>query len=414
MNIEMSRKSSSAAATRGGRFHRGWTVLAAAGVGVFMTVPGQTVGVAPFVDLIARDLGLAREQVVLLYSLGTLVGILPAPLVGRLLDRYGPRRLIVFAAVALAASCAAMAVAMNPWSLALAFTVLRGSAIGGLSVTSVNMVNLWFERLRGRATAVAMLGLAAGGMVIPRVAEQITIGHGWRAAYLALGAAVLVIMLPVGLIFFRNRPQDYGMLPDFGRQQSAEQVDRRDFTLGEAVRTPAFWYLVSLSVLYNAVGTALMLDHMRLIQSVGVDRGTAIHLLGFVPLAQVVATLCGGYLVDKLGARHAGFCGIAAVALTLICVMNAPYVFGGFIYALSLGTGIGILSVAAAAGLAEYFGTRHMGTLRGMTFLFGIFGAAAGPLPLALSPQLAHWIFLICAGLAVGLGVATRSRAVAR
>jgi MFS family permease len=246
-------------------------------------------------------------------------------------------------------------------------------------------------------------------MVIPRVAERITIDQGWRAAYLVLGVAVLAIMLPVGLIFFRNRPRDYGMLPDFGGLQSAGPVARRDFTLGEAVRTTAFWYLVSLSVLYNAFGTALMLDHMRLIQNVGADRATAIHLLGFVPLAQVFATLTGGYLVDKLGARHAGFFGVGSIALTLLCVMNAPYVFQGFLYAVSLGVGIGILSVAAAAGLAEYFGTRHMGSLRGLTFLFGIFGAAAGPLPLALSPALAHWILVLCAILALCLGFMTLS-----
>ena len=391
--------------------HRGWTVLAAAAVGVFMTFPGQTVGVSAFVDPLARDLGLAREQVILLYSLGTLVGILPAPLIGRLFDRYGPRRMIVFVTIALAISCAAMAAASNPWALGLAFTLLRGSAIGGLSTTSINMVNLWFERLRGRATAVAMMGLAAGGMIIPPLAERITIAHGWRNAYLALGVAVLAVMLPVGLIFFRNRPQDAGLL-DFGWHGTASKKVRRDFTLSEAIRTSAFWYLVSLSVLYNAVGTALMLDHMRLMQSVDVQRATAITLLGFVPLAQVLAVIGGGFLVDKLGSRNAGFIGVAAMSLSLSLVMAAPHAFGGFGYVVFLGVGIGVLSVSASAGLAEYFGSANMGALRGTTFLFGIFGAALGPLPLALSSHLAHWIFVMCAAVALCLGLATRSKAV--
>jgi MFS family permease len=394
-----------------GHLHRGWTVLIAAAVGIFMTVPGQTVGVAPFIDLLAADLGVPRERVIVMYSLGTLIGILPAPLIGRLLDRYGPRRVIGFVALALSASCVAMAAATNLWTLALAFTLLRGSAIGGLSITSVNMVNLWFERLRGRATAVAMMGLAAGGMIIPNVAERITIAQSWRVTYLALGVAVLAIMLPVGLAFFRNRPQDYGALPDFGRQAASTQHSRRDFTLAEAMRTPAFWYLSALSVLYNSVGTALMLDHTRLMETSGADRATAIQLLGFVPLAQVLAVLFGGVLVDKLGARRAGFMGIAAIAVSLATVITAPSLLGGFVYAISLGAGIGILSVAASAGLAEYFGTRHMGTLRGTTFVIGVFGAALGPLPLALSAGLAHWIFVACAGLAVCLGIVTRADA---
>ena len=118
----------------------------------------------------------------------------------------------------------------------------------------------------------------------------------------------------------------------------------------------------------------------------------------------MLATLCGGYLVDKLGARRAGFVGIAAMGVTLACVMNAPYMLGGFVYAVSLGLGIGILAVSASAGLAEYFGIRHMGALRGTSFVLGIFGAALGPLPLAISPDLAHWTFVACAVVAIGLG----------
>ena len=388
--------------------HRGWTVLAAAAVGVFMTVPGQTVGVSAFVDPLARDLGLGREHVILLYSLGTLVGILPAPLIGRLFDRYGPRRMIVVAAVAVTISCFVMAAAMNSWSLALAFTLLRGSAIGGLSTTSINMVNLWFDRLRGRATAVAMTGLAAGGMIIPPLAEKITLAHGWRTAYLVLGAAVLAVMLPVGLIFFRSRPQD-PLLLDLGSQKSGSNKDRRDFALSEALWTPAFWYLVSLSVLYNAAGTALMLDHMRLMQSVNVQRASAITLLAIIPVAQVLAVIGGGFLVDKFGSRNAGFIGIAATVVSLSLVIIAPLAIGGLGYVVFLGVGIGVLSVASSAGLAEYFGSRHMGALRGTTFVFGIFGAALGPLPLALSPQTAHWIFVAWAGIAIGFGLATRT-----
>src|ERR1700704_2213287 len=72
---------------------QGFFVLIAGVAGAFLTTPGQTVGVSAFVDHIALDLGLPHEQVVMLYSVGTLLGILPAPIIGRLVDRYGPRPL---------------------------------------------------------------------------------------------------------------------------------------------------------------------------------------------------------------------------------------------------------------------------------------------------------------------------------
>jgi MFS family permease len=385
---------------------QGWIVLIAGAVGVFMTTPGQTVGVSAFVDHIAVDLGIPREQVVMLYSVGTLLGILPAPLIGRLVDRYGPRRAIALIAPALGFACATVAWAHGPWSLALGFTLLRGSAIGGLSLVSLNLVNLWFDRLRGRATAMAMLGLALGGLIIPGTAEHVTAAYGWRVAYLALGAMVVAIMLPVGLMCFRNRPQAYGLAPDFGKALPARAiVNRRDLTLGEASRTQMFWYLLSISVLVNAVGTALLLDHVRALQGAGLARAGAIGLLGVVTVAQAICVLGGGVLVDQYGTRRIGMLGLMLLALAVTCVMAASNFMTASIYAAALGAGLGVLHVVQGAGLAEHFGTRHLGTLRGTASVFGICGAATGPLLFAWwSPETGYVVLLACIAMALALG----------
>jgi MFS family permease len=385
---------------------QGSIVLAAGAVGIFMTTPGQTVGVSAFVDHIAVDLAIPREQVVTLYSVGTLLGILPAPLIGRLVDRYGPRRAIAFIAPGLGFACATLAWAHGPWSLALAFTLLRGSAIGGLSLASLNLVNLWFDRLRGRATAIAMLGLALGGLVIPGTAEQITAAYGWRAAYLALGAAVVLIMLPVGLICFRNRPQAYGLTADFGKTLPTKaNMNREDLTFREAVRTQMFWYLLSISILVNAIGTALLLDHVRALQSAGLARASAIGLLGVATVAQAICVLGGGVLVDRYGTRRVGMLGLMLLALAVTCIIAVPALFAGSIYAAALGAGLGVLHVVQGAGLAEHFGTRHLGTLRGTTSVFGIFGAASGPPLFAWwSPETGYVVFLASIAIALALG----------
>jgi MFS family permease len=394
----------------------GWIVLVAGAVGVFMTTPGQTVGVSAFVDHIAVDLGIAREQVVMLYSIGTLLGILPAPLIGRLVDRYGPSRAIAVIAPALGLACAMMAWAHGPWSLALAFTLLRGSAIGGLYLVSLNLVNLWFDRLRGRATAIAMLGLALGGLVIPGSAEQVTAAYGWRVSYLVLGAAVVLIMLPIGLMCFRNRPQAYGLTADFGKVLPAKaSMNRVDLALGEAIRTRMFWYLLSISILANAIGTALLLDHVRALQSAGLAHASVIGLLGVVTVAQAICVLCGGVLVDKYGSRRVGLFGLILLALAVISVMAAPAFVSGSLYAAALGAGLGVLHVVQGAGLAEHFGTRHLGTLRGTTSIFGIFGAATGPLLFAgWSPEVGYTVFLACTAIALALGGVAAPRALVR
>jgi MFS family permease len=387
-------------------------VIVAAAIGVFMTTPGQTVGVSSFVDLLAVDTGLTRERVLLLYSLGTLLGILPAPLVGRLVDRYGPRRMVLCAALALAAACMVMSAARDPWTLAVGFTLLRGAAIGGLSLTSLHMINLWFDRLRGRATSIAMMGLAAGGFVVPSVAEYVINHYGWRAAYWVLGAGVVLIMLPIGLLLYRDRPRSYGVLPDFGRQDLAAGApkDSSGLTLREVARTRAYWYLACIGFLVNAVGTALLLNHVHALQTAGAERLVAVQLLGVVALSQLLGTLSGGVLVDRFGARATGIFGILLLAFAVACLLTMPYVLAGFPYAVALGTMIGVLQLTASAGLAEYFGTSHIGKIRGTTFVIGVAGAAAGPLPLAWSPQGAYWIYLGCAALTAVLGAKQRTQ----
>lgn len=393
------------------QFHPGWMVLVAGTIGVFMTTPGQTVGVSAFIDHIAADLGLPRGEVMLLYSAGTLLGILPAPLIGRLVDRHTPRRSIGAIVLAVGAACALLSVVTGPWSLAAGFALLRGSAIGGLSLVSTLMVTYWFERFRGRAIAIAMMGLAAGGLVVPPLAEGITAAFGWRAAYLALGAGVVTIMLPLGLLCFRNRPQTYGMAPDLGRTSFREHVPSvDDLTLSEAMRTRIFWYLLLIGILANAVGTALLLDHLRALQAAGLTRPAAVSLLGVVTVVQALAMLAGGWLIDRFGARRVGMMSIALLVLAIGLLMTVPGLIAGVAYAVAFGAMLGVMYVVPSAGLAEYFGTRHLGSIRGITSMVGVMGAAAGPLPLVWSVNGAYWLYLGGAALTLGLGLRSSRR----
>jgi len=394
------------------RVHPSWFVPIACLIGYFMTTPGQTVGVSSFIDHVALDLKVPREQVLMLYSIGTLIGILPAPYIGRLLDRYGPRRAIGVIAIALGLSCAVLSLVQGPWSLALGFTLLRGSAIGGLSLVCGHMINLWFERYRGRSAAIAMLGMALGGLVVPGLAEGLTSAYGWRQAYLVLGLSVVAVMLPVGLLLFRNHPATYGLLPDFGRTvgtPSAPYIEGA--TLAEARQTPMFWYLLLIGILVNAVGTALLLDHIRGLGTAGLARDAAIGLLGMVTVVQCIASLAGGALADRYGARRVGMMGLMTLAISVVCMVKASGLVTAIAYAAALGASLGMLHVVGGAGYAEYFGTRHLGNIKGTASMIGIFGAAAGPLPLAWwSPETAYTIFLLAIAATLVLGAFATQR----
>jgi MFS family permease len=384
----------------------GGLVAGAALIGVFATTPGQTVGVSAFIDPIVADLGLDRAHVLILYSVGTFLGILTAPFIGKLVDRLGPRHLIVPAVVAVAAACGVMSLARDAWSLGAGFLVLRAAAIAGLSLVTMQMVNLWFDRFRGRVTALAMMGLALGGLVIPPLVEPIIQGPGWRTAYLALAAGVLVVMLPVGMGLYRNGPEDAGAARDFGRASAGSTtMPAIGLTLAESVRTNAFWYFSGLTVLSNGVGTALMLDHVRAMAEAGLARESAIGLLGAMTTAQALATLCSGMLIDRFGARPVGLLALCFLGFSVTCLWTSPALAGGIAYAMTLGAMIGMLQIVYSAGLAESFGLKHLGIIRGTLFVIGVSGAAAGPLAFLWSPAAAYSIFLGITVVAATLGL---------
>lgn len=369
--------------------HYGWIVLAAGTFGSFMTLPGQTAGVSVFFDPITADLGISRTWASSAYAAGTLAGILPAPIIGRWIDKRGPRLSATVISAGLALACAFMALVDSKLMLLVGFALLRGAAIGGLSLVSQQVVNLWFVQRRGMAAAAASLGLAAGSMIFPQVMDYLIEQSGWRGAYLWLALLVTATILPVAALLFRERPERFGLSIDAGLPPVARKTEEEpSFTRQEALRTGAFWLLCALGFLTNAVGTALLLNHFSIMQTAGIGREAALQVLVLYAGVQVAVTLCTGALLDRVEPRR-----LVPVAMLMLAAATALPALGGgvttsWLYALCLGGAYGSQQAIGAAGYAQYFGRDHLGAIRGTSFVFGISGAAFGPLPFSVSIDL--------------------------
>ena len=351
-----------------------------------MTLPGQTAGVSVFFDPITADLGVSRTLASIAYGTGTLAGILPAPLIGRWIDRRGPRLTATIIAGGLALACAFMAMVQSAMMLLVGFALLRGAAIGGLSLVSQHVVNLWFVRRRGIAAAAASLGLAAGAVIFPKLIDGLISLYGWRGAYLALAGLVALTILPVAAALFRDRPEKFGLSTDAGLPPDTDKrAEEPSFTREQALRTGVFWLLCAAGFLTNAIGTALLLNHFSIMQTAGIARSDALLLLSLLAGVQAIATLGTGFLVDRFEPRR-----LVPLAMAMLAAASALPAFGNGIavsslYALCLGGAYGSQQAISAAGYAQYFGRDHLGAIRGASFVFGIAGAAIGPLPFAAS-----------------------------
>jgi MFS family permease len=382
-------------------FHYGWLILLGGAIGSFMTLPGQTNGVSLFFDPVAAELRLTRAQVALAYTLGTLVGALPAPLVGRWIDRRGPRLTGAAIAVAMGLACVIMALTWSAVTLTVGFAALRGATIGGLSLVSQHVINLWFVTRRGMAATAASIGVALGGVVFPPVIDALIRGGGWRHAYLTLGVIVAGSMVVVGLVVFRDRPELFGLAPDLGVPQQGRGKPEPAYTRAEALRTPVFWTISLANVLTNALGTGLLLNHFDLLLRGGVAREAAVLVFAPLAISQVAAAVGVGPLVDRFVPHRLLVLPMASMAFACLFVAVVASSNDAVVYGIALGFAYGSFQAINAAVYAHYFGRQHAGEIRGVTFVITIVGAALGPLPFGWASAQGGYFPVLVAGAAL-------------
>src|SRR5438093_2077710 len=191
------------------------------------------------------------------FSFGFLVSAVFSPLVGRLMDRRGPRVVIEMGVLVMAAGLMLAPLVSRPWHLYATLGVLVGGGANCLGYTGQSLfLPNWFVRRRGLALSVAFSGVGVGSIILLPWLQSLIARAGWRAACLALGVLVLVLLAPINLLLAR-RPEDLGLEPDGDRSArdgaagspGANVVDAAwaavDWTLGRAVRTGRFWWIMA-------------------------------------------------------------------------------------------------------------------------------------------------------------------------
>lgn len=365
----------------------GWVVVAAATVGMAMTMPGQTAGVSLFIDQIMADLGLTRSTVSLTYTIATILGAASLSQIGRWIDRFGPRRAVVAIAAGLAIACGVMSMASGLATLFFGFLLLRALGPGALSLVNLHAVNIWFVRKRGSAVGWMGIGVAAATAVYPLFVEHGLAGFSWRGSFLIVGMILFAVMVPLGWLLFREHPEKFGIVPD-GQSASGDFGGEADVTLSEARRAPAFWLLTVSGVCVASLGTGLLFHHFSIMDANGLDRAAAAAV--FVPLGLVTAgtNVFTGYLADRISPRI-----LLGVMLSIFAVILSGVPFVGsssqvWMYGSAFGLVQGMQGALMGSGYAYYFGRKHIGAIKGFAKTVFVGGTAGGPIIYALGLDL--------------------------
>ena len=359
---------------------------------VFSSGPGQSYVFSIFIDSIISDTGLSRSGISALYMLSTGVSAAMVWIVSRMVDRVGPRMMLIAIGFAFAAACFGMAAATNILLLYVAFASLRALGQGSLNINAVLLVNQWFVAYRGRAIAFMGLGAVLSTAIFPPLARALIDNLGWREAYAVLGIIVMSLIVPVSLLVIRNRPEDMSLSPDGRRQpyvDTARHADAVSQEVSSGSRTPVlrsftFWLLALPMAAPGLVSTALVFHQTSIFKEAGLTATLAAGVFVVFSVSAALTSVAGGFVVERMSPKLLyGFSMLMLLAaLLLAVVMNSAFV--AVLYVIIMGVANGSQQIVQGVIWAHYYGRHRLGRIQGTGMTIGICGSAIGPFPLAL------------------------------
>ncbi|GLR19274.1 MFS transporter [Portibacter lacus] len=377
----------------------GYIVLVIGSIGVFCSIPGQTIGVSVFTDPVKDALGLSRNQFSNAYLIGTIASALIIGRAGVWFDKYGARLVAFFAALTLG-----IALFLSSWSLHMSnfvksilevdswmipfviitflFFLLRFAGQGVLTMASRNMIMIWFDKNRGKVNAFTSIAISFGFSASPLWVDALIESNGWQGAWKWLGAALLLFSILIFLLY-KNKPEDYGLIPDGkiiqNRNPKASNTVSKQFTLKEAKSQRAFWMYALILAFNSFFVTGLTFHIVSIFESQGFPKSDAIAIFLPASVVAVIVSIIFNYLSDYLPLKLFLYLMILGGIVASVGFLSLPTIYGIPL----LITGFGILSgfygVLNTIAWPRFFGREHLGAISGRVMSFLILASALAP-----------------------------------
>lgn len=370
----------------------GWWIVAAAIVTQSLGSALLQQSFGTYVVLLSKEFGWSRTALSGAFSLARVEDGLLGPLEGWLLDRFGPRTVMQVGFVLFALGFVLFARIETITGFYVTFLLMSvGASMAGFLAITTAIVN-WFVRRRSLAMGIALLGNPIGGYALPLIVDALET-YGWRAVADVSAVVVLVVGLGVSQLV-RHRPEQYGYLPDGDPpapppvEGSARALTAEDtsFTVKEALRTRAFWFISlahGASVLVVSVTQVHYTAHV--IERFGISLTAAAALITLQTTTNFVSRPLGGWLSDKISSRNVIMIAMVmhSVALLMLAFGTSLWMVAGF--ALLNGFAWGARVPVVVSMRAEYFGSRSFGAIMGLSSMVVTAGSVAGPVLAGLS-----------------------------
>lgn len=376
-------------------FYGWWIVLVSAVLSIFS---GGTFyyGFTVFFNPIRNTFGWTAAATSIAFVLQRLEGGLLGPVVGFLVDKVGPRKLMVPGWFVAGLGFLWMSRIDSIWGFYFAFLFIALGFSFGTFVTVNAVIANWFDKKRSRAMTLMYIGFGLSGLMVPVLA--LLIGqYGWRTSLLIIGIAMWLVGIPLSLVM-RHRPEQYGYRPDGASVTAPDTLEAEaalpddfsgaSFTVREALRTRAFWML-SFVFFFQQVGTSAIMVHIvPFLESVQIPTSLAAMAVTGMTLCSLIGRLGFGLMGDHYNKRYlmTGALILQFIGVFLFSLVSVDKTWLVFAFLLTYGPGYGGPIPLRPSLQADYFGTRNFGTIMGLMLVVSMVGGLA-------SPVFAGWLF---------------------
>jgi MFS family permease len=331
-------------------------VLITAFMALFALVGFAYYGLPFFFDFMVNDFGYSRVQV----TSGNAVGkIVVAPLFGFLagwmIDRYGPRRLMMLGAVFMGIAFIGLSYSGTLWMFYLFYVFnALGYVVGGPIPCQV-LISRWFDKNRGKAMGIAYLGIGLGGTLVPIIATNLERNLGWQHALSVLGILIMLIALPLPFFF-----------KDAFRKKTQTQNTEKSVPILPILKKPSF-YLLAVGSMCSIGAVGGIGQHLKLyLSDLEFSQSQAAHVFSLVLISSLVGRLGMGWLSDIIHRKFVMILIYILIAIAILSLLVPPFPGRLYMFAVIFGIGIGgdYMIIPLMAG--DLFGVRALGRTMGI------------------------------------------------
>ena len=367
----------------------GWWIVIAGGLGMSITAGINFHGFGNFIIPLTNEFGWNRTTISGLFSLARMESGLLGPLEGWLVDRVGPRRLMIVGIPLMGVGYILMSRvnSLAAFFFVYIFAITLGNSLGMSTPMAASVAN-WFNRKRGLAFGIMWSGVGLGGFFVPAVGWLIA-AYNWRIASIVIGVFIIVMGIPIAALM-RHRPEPYGYMPDgeepdtddeTGEVRRRQQPDlSQDFTAREALMTSSFWYLTLSIAARSLVSGGVGLHLVPYFVDLGASDVFAATLAGAVGVLSIPGRFGLSAVSDYLNRRYVMAVSLFLMTIAIVFMARATSVTQVLPFLVLYAAAQGGISVIPQSLIAEYFGRRAYATIQGFRGTIQMVGIIIGPL----------------------------------